>query len=181
MVFFQSNLTFRGKVPNTCPWVSLYKATQMGKMFSLHLQCKWGQNIKASSKQRMVVKGDPDIATVYGTWQVCEAMTVLGHVIENDWSVVADFDFTVVKLWRSFWKNSGRITSSRCSHRYRIMLMRRTSLPIVDQHTPVRVPASSTGCSGKCCRLVPMPGDSVDEFVTCLPPAPFFGATRRHC
>lgn len=69
----------------------------------------------------MVVKGNPGTSTVDGTWQVCQAMTVVGHVIENDRSIVADFEFTVVKLWRSFWKNSGRIaSSSRCPQRYRI-------------------------------------------------------------
>ena len=101
-------------------------------------------------------------------------MTILGHVIENDGSIVADFDLTVVKLWRSFWSNSGRMTSLRCPQRHRVLLLRRATLPIADQHM-VRWPFTLTRARtivrlqrnmlGKCCKVVPVSGESADNFV----------------
>ena len=115
----------------------------MGNLYAEHLQRNWGQQIKPSSKQCLVASGNPDTGAVDDTWDLCDRMMVLGHMIENSGAITADFDLTVIKLWRSFWKNSGRITSVACPRRHRLLLLRRATLPIADQHM-VRWPYTRT-------------------------------------
>ena len=108
-------------------------------------------------------------------WQVCSSMLVLGHHIQNDGSVLMDFKMTKTKLWRSFWRNAGRLQARRLPLRYRITLLKRATQPIADQHM-VRWPYTKTRTKAvdqlqrrmllMCSFLIPDHAESSIDFAT---------------
>ena len=123
---FVDNVYFAGGSP--------YKATQMGDLFAQRLLSQWGQSVKQGSQQVLVMHGARDDSTSSFDWQVCDNMSVLGHQIQNNGSVLMDFNMTKIKLWRSFWRNAGTLQARRLPLRYRITLLKRATQPVADQH-----------------------------------------------
>ena len=100
-------------------------------------------------------------------------MNVLGHAIQSSGSVSVDFRNTELKMWKSFWANSGKLTALRGGEKFKLTLLQRATLPIADQHM-VRWPFTKSRCRvvdamqrkmlTTCVRLIAEPGESVEVF-----------------
>jgi hypothetical protein len=147
----------------------------MGDLFAQRLLSQWEQSVKQGSQQVLVMHGAHDDSTSSFDWQVCDNMSVLGHQIQNNGSVLMDFNMTKIKLWRSFWRNAGTLQARRLPLRYRITLLKRATQPVADQHM-LRWPYTKTRTKAvdllqrrmlrMCSFMVPISMESTVDFAT---------------
>ena len=150
-----------------------YKATRMADLFAVHLQRYWSQTIKPTSKQVMSVFGATDESTIDDSWDVVFSMPVLGHLISANGSIEEDFQFTIRKMWKTFWSNAGLLSARRLPLDHKLKLIQRATLPIADQHM-VRWPFTDHRAKQVdrvqrkmlliCNRCAPMPTEDSETF-----------------
>ena len=96
-----------------------------------HFALHWGLRFKPSSLSVLVCKGSTDMPINTCKWPVRDTMNVLGHLIQNDGGIRADWLHTESKMWASFWANAGCKRAKQLRPAQKAMLIYRTVLACV--------------------------------------------------
>ena len=108
---------------------SAYDVTSVLEDFGRELRNAWRCDLKPSSKEFLVAKGNPNDVPVDLTWKQLGCMRALGHYLQDDGSTEACYNYTVRSLWRSFFANAGSSSARSLPLECRLRLLDRATKP----------------------------------------------------
>ena len=96
--------------------------------FELQLLQNWGLTIKPSSRACMVPRGSLEEPANIEKWPLCATFTVLGHILADNGSTSACWEYTRRAMWRAYFANSRKCANTHCA----LQLLQRTVTPVFD-------------------------------------------------
>jgi hypothetical protein len=84
---------------------SVHKAIEILEDFEKHIRTHWGLEIKNSSRGCLVCRGSVELPVNCDRWPCVKVLNVLGHLIQDDGGLSADWRATKASMWGSFWRN----------------------------------------------------------------------------